>query len=170
MHHERRLREAERTLAARAMARWYGRKWLSVDEAIAILVAAKTDKEQQEADQYVVPRMDDATRVQFRARLEAELVRRGIAPPQPHDDHTPAPTRLPPDHHCRVDDLSYTDVGTWHRDHQDVMPARAAMYLEQHMREHGCGFAEAFTALLGDGTIILTEPEAARGQDAETGT
>jgi hypothetical protein len=169
VRHERRLRAVEQALAARALARWYSRKWLSVDEAIAIVAAAKTDEESEEAGRYIRPRMDNATRSLYRARLKAELERRGLPAREPTGDNVPPPTHLPAHHHCRLDDLSYTDVGTWYQDHEDVMPARAAVDLEQHIREHGCGFAEAFTTLLEDGTIILPEPEAARDQGGEAG-
>jgi hypothetical protein len=63
---------------------------------------------------------------------------------------------LPPDHDCRVDDLTYRSVSEWFQDHHGRVPIQAAAGLDRYMRDHGCTFAEAFKALSGPrGPIIL---------------
>ena len=71
-----------------------------------------------------------------------------------------APATLPVGHRCRSDDLAYTDVGTWYRDHVGRVPVQAAVALERYMRSHDATFAEAFRALTGRGgpIILLDEP------------
>ena len=69
-----------------------------------------------------------------------------------------APATLPVGHRCRSDDLAYTEVGTWYRDHVGRVPVQAAAALAGYMRAHHATFAEAFTALTGPrGPIILIE-------------
>ena len=66
-----------------------------------------------------------------------------------------------PDHRCRTDDLAYPDVHAWWLDHQGRVPITMAHALSQYCKRHGCTFAEAFTALLDRGAIVLIEPETA---------
>jgi hypothetical protein len=69
-------------------------------------------------------------------------------------------TPLPPEHHCRVDDLAYTTVGEWFEDHHGRVPIHAAAGLSRYMKVHGCTFAEAYTALTAPGgPIILIDEE-----------
>ena len=69
-----------------------------------------------------------------------------------------APATLPVGHRCRSDDLAYTDVGTWYRDHVGRVPVQAAAALARYMHAHDAAFAEAFRALAGrGGPIILLE-------------
>jgi hypothetical protein len=77
----------------------------------------------------------------------------------PVDSHVLPPAHLPAGHRCRVDDLAYTDVGTWYLDHHGRVPVQAAWGLSRYMRGHGCTFAEAFVALTNGGPIILIEPD-----------
>ena len=77
----------------------------------------------------------------------------------PVESHVLPPAHLPPGHRCRVDDLAYTDVGTWYLDHHGRVPVQAAWGLSRYMRGHGCTFAEAFVALTNGGPIILIEPD-----------
>ena len=62
---------------------------------------------------------------------------------------------LPRDHHCRTDDLAYTDVDSWWQDHQGRVPIQAAAGLSNYRRAHGCSFAEAWIALTAPGGPII---------------
>jgi len=77
------------------------------------------------------------------------------------------PAHLPAGHRCRVDDLTYTNVHDWYRDHAGHVPVQAAAGLDRYMRARGCTFAEAFTVLTGPrGPIILLDevrPRRVRG-------
>ena len=64
---------------------------------------------------------------------------------------------LPARHVCRVDDLAYESVGAWYTDHRGRVPIQAAHALTREMQTRGCTFAEAFTALVDRGAIILIE-------------
>ena len=78
------------------------------------------------------------------------------------DGYVPSPGQLPAGHRCRTDDLAYTSVSNWYRDHHGRVPIQAAAGLDRYMRQHDCTFAEAFTALTGrGGPIILLDEELA---------
>ena len=68
---------------------------------------------------------------------------------------------LPPDHHCRTDDLAYESVGDWYADHRGRVPVVMAWKLSEFQHEHGGTFAEAFQAFLDRGAIILIEEDPA---------
>jgi hypothetical protein len=69
------------------------------------------------------------------------------------------PANLPAGHHCRVDDLTYTNVHDWYRDHVGHVPVQAAAGLDRYMRAHGCTFAEAFITLTGPRGLHTGEVE-----------
>ena len=69
------------------------------------------------------------------------------------------PPYLPPDHQCRVDDLRYASVSAWYIDHRGRVPIQAAIGLSRYVKENGCTFAEAFSALIGRGALILIKGE-----------
>lgn len=80
-------------------------------------------------------------------------------PSENSPEQVPARGNLPPGHRCRVDDLGYQSVSTWFEGHRGRVPIQAAAGLDRYIRNHGCTFAEAFTALTNGGPIILIEPE-----------
>ena len=83
--------------------------------------------------------------------------------PETPDDHVLPPGQLAAGHRCRTDDLAYPSVSDWYCDHRGRVPIQAAAGLERYMRQHGCTFAAAFTALTGrGGPITLLEEEPAR--------
>lgn len=71
----------------------------------------------------------------------------------------PTPSPRSPDHPCRIDDLAYPNVNDWYLDHQGLFPITMAHALSLYESRHGCTFAQAFTALLDSGAIVLIEPE-----------
>ena len=82
--------------------------------------------------------------------------------PETPADHVLPPGQLPTGR-CRTDGLAYTSVSNWYRDHHGRVPIQAAAGLERYMRQHGCTFAAALTALTGrGGPIILLDAEPAR--------
>ena len=78
-------------------------------------------------------------------------------PSENSSEPVPPHANLPPGHRCRVDDLRYESVGAWFEDHRGRVPIQAAAALDRYSRDHGCSFAEAFTALTNGGPIILIE-------------
>lgn len=70
----------------------------------------------------------------------------------------PGRSRRSPDHRCRTDDLGYPNVYAWWLDHQGRVPITMAHALSQYIKRHGCTFAEAYTAMLDRGAIVLIEP------------
>jgi hypothetical protein len=86
-----------------------------------------------------------------RVRTRRTQVEQGRAYTRPVPDHRVPPAVLPPGHRCRVDDLTYTSVGDWFRDHVGHVPVQAAAGLDRYRKAHGCSFAEPFEALSGPG-------------------
>ncbi|HEY4632967.1 MAG TPA: hypothetical protein VIH00_03535 [Candidatus Limnocylindrales bacterium] len=71
----------------------------------------------------------------------------------------PKPRGLPPDHHCRTDDMAYENVTAWYEDHVGRVPIQMAHSLSVYIRKHDCTFAEAYQALIDRGAIILLDDE-----------
>ena len=69
----------------------------------------------------------------------------------------PARPARSPDHRCRIDDLAYPNVHEWYLDHRGRVPIQMAHGLSQYIKRHECTFAEAFTALVNGGAIVLVE-------------
>jgi hypothetical protein len=63
------------------------------------------------------------------------------------------------EHNCRVDDPKYKSVSEWYANHQGRVPVVMAWRLSRYVKEHGCTFGDAYTALLDRGAIILIEEE-----------
>ena len=70
------------------------------------------------------------------------------------------PYELPqePGHLCRRDDPTYESVSDWYRHHIGRVPIQMAWGIDQRMKRTGETFAEAWTALVKAGRIILIEP------------
>ena len=67
---------------------------------------------------------------------------------------------LEPDHLCSRDDPKYLTVSDWYRHHIGRVPIIMAWKLSQRIKTTGETFAEAWTAMVGGGSIILIEPDA----------
>jgi hypothetical protein len=74
------------------------------------------------------------------------------------------PGSLPPGHRCRLDDLAYSSVSDWYRDHHARVPIQAAAGLDRYIKARGCTFAEAYAALSGEGGPIIPLEEEPRGR------
>ena len=75
------------------------------------------------------------------------------------DGEDPHILPLEPNHVCRRDDPKYETVSDWYRHHVGRVPITMAWKLDQRIKATGETFAEAWTAMVGVGSIVLVEPD-----------